>query len=710
MKVCKKLLTTVLTLAMLLSLCSFGQISASATGTVTSIIDKITFDDLEADAEYDASTANANIYSPLSPDETLSLYVTKKDGTKGYIRAGSGEKPAWDKYFTLSKSYGALTINNTTSTFSQGDQIRFSLDYLPVSDSDYFASGLRPSVLNGYIDSLFKFMKTKIVVNNAEYAIPESEQSDWVHVDIILTVGDGATGEVKDTFTTYINGVQKGTVDWENYCQNGKGLGRWDFIGKATIKIDNISLTRYTGGATFVPVVPSLISGGADISKGYTGTELYVANKTVAQAVAGLGTDANAVYSVVDANGAAVAESAAAAGNTLVITDINGVAYYVPMVGNTLKKTLTGADWSIGAVNSAASATVTTVTDFFGNDTAYKYEEIMDGDSGGTASLMTYATGYTNQAMYMRVPLFVESGKTNDILYITCKPYYTESLASGGHRIVKLEKGKVYVTTGEEEYGKGRVEKEVGTYKRGEWFVIEIALLPGQSYYTVKMNDGELWTGRLGDSANGFYNAFSKNDYFQLTMSNGTDSWYVGDTQLYSGVPTAVAAPSLTAVPAGTTLADNAITVPYGKDASAYINAGSITASNAPTVKFIGADGKSITEGYNGGKMVLISADGIYKYYTLNARQEACTLMSTDDAGNKTYWVDITTNDGSITPIIYNALFSGSVLDSVTTIDKQWVIDNTTFEFTAAPDSGSYTRKIFVWDKLTLIPLAGTLD
>lgn len=670
-----------------------------ASGSVTSVIDKITFNELAAGTTYSTSTQNDVL---LIYGETLTMKKASGGSASATtVKEGSGSKPAWDRYINLVKTYDYLTLTPPSTSYSAGDKLRYSFDYLETGDA-YFALQFGTTSDKKYV---FTLKKAEILAGSSTtYTVPNAEQGKWIHIDIVNTLGD-SSASTNDTFATYLNGVLLGTVDRGSRTSAPDSLR---FTATTSLNIDNISITSYTDGASYSPAIPSLISGGANISKGYTGAELYVANKTVSQTIAGLGTDENVKsYSVVNANGVAVADSAVAAGNTLIITDINDVVYYVPMVGNTLQKTaVINSGLSIGNVNSVASATVTTVADFYGADTAYKYEEIVGSSQSANLSV---APTSMNVPMYIRIPLFMESSNTNDVLFIAGKPDHSGS-GVGGYRFVKLEKEKIYIDNGTD--STTAVSEEIGTYTKGEWFILELALFPGQSYFTVRINDGEVHTGRLGANST-YYDDFSKNEYFQLVLADGRDPWHIGAIDLYTGVPAAVTAPSLNDVSAGNTysLSNNTITVPYGKDASECINSGNIDVSNVSAVNFIGADGKSITSGYNGGKMVLISADGIYKYFTLNAREEACTLMSTDVDGNKTYWVDLTTNDGSITPVIYSALFNGSLLSSVSPINiNDWELANTTFEFTVAPHTGSTTRKIMIWDKNTLVPLTGNLN
>lgn len=675
-----------------------------ASGSVTSVIDKITFNELTVGSTYSRSKTDYdnNEKAIYIYDGILNVFKASSSGdTVATVKPGSGEKPVWDKYINLVKKYDYLTLTAPSTSYSAGDKQRYSFDYLDEGNSS-FTLQFGTTSDKKYV---FTFGKAEIVAGSTTYTVPEAAQGKWIHIDIVKTLGD-SSASTNDTFTIYVNGISVGSVDRGSRTSVADTL-RFT-VANTNLNIDNISITSYTNGATFTPIVPSLISGGADISKGYTGAELYVANKTVSQTIAGLGTDENVKsYSVVDANGADVAESAVAAGNKLIITDINDVVYYVPMVGNTLqKKAVINSGLSIGNVNSVASATVTTVADFYGADTAYKYEEIVGSSQSANLSV---APTSMNVPMYIRIPLFMESSNTNDVLFIAGKPDHSGS-GVGGYRFVKLEKEKIYIDNGTD--STKAVSEEIGTYTKGEWFILELALFPGQSYFTVRINDGEVHTGRLGANST-YYDDFSKNEYFQLVLADGRDPWHIGAIELYTGVPTAVAAPSLNGVSAGNTysLSDNTITVPYGKDVSECINSGNLDVSNVSTVKFIGTDGKSITSGYNGGKMVLISNDGIYKYFTLNAREKACTLMSEDAAGNKTYWVDLTTNDGSITPVIYSALFNGSLLSGVSPISiYDWELTNTTFEFTVAPHTGSTTRKIMIWDKNTLVPLAGNLN
>lgn len=667
-----------------------------ASGSVSTFVGTIDFEDLTVGTTYTASSSEyVYIYEAgkVPSHSTAAFYLNKGTNQAATVASGGNGKAANDKYLSVSSSATTqVWLDTTPKTFNQGDQYRFSLDYLPSASA--ITSDFRPEVKNG-VDTVFKFQQAAITVAGTEYAIPTELRSKWVHIDIILTVGNGATGTVKDTFTTYLNGEKIiDAVEWNNYCQNGKSLGRWDFVGKAQA-IDNISITYYADGAVYSAAEPKLINDGNSAATGYCNGTLYVADKTVSQVITSLGTDANVkIYTVIDASGNVVANSAAAAGNTLLVKNINDMTYSISMAGNTLVTTIGKDNWT------ANGSEITTTTDSFGADSA---TVVTENISGSTPGKVSYNLTNGTNPHFLRIPILAVSGMQ---MKVAGRIMEGSTPISGGHCLVNIDGGKIYVDAGND--GTTACTNLVGTYTDNEWLMLEIALFPGDTSFAVRINGGEVHTGHLGANGN-YYDTFSQNGYVELQISDGKPSVQLGDVQVYTGVPTSVTAPSLTAVPAGTTLADNAITVPYGKDASAYITGSSITASNASTVKFIGTDGKSIASGYNGGKMVLISADGIYKYYTLNARKEACTLMSTDDAGNKTYWVDLTTN-GGITPIVYNALFNNTVLDRVTTIDNQWVINDTTFEFTVAPHTGSTTRKIMIWDKNTLVPLAGNLN
>lgn len=466
--------------------------------------------------------------------------------------------------------------------------------------------------------------------------------------------------------------------------------------------VDNVKI--YKGEADDEePSVPVLIQRGNSVSSGYFGGKLYTGEKTVSEIFEKLDLkhDINLTkYYAADGNGNEVSSEALAAGKTLML-ETEEETYSVPMLGNSADKTVRTDGWDL-TQNKTATATMTESGGVFGSDGGIVFDKVDD-----YTGKMLYATSYPNAnevPSFIRIPVL---GKSDTVLSITGRIYYRKSdgtiAYSGGHNLVRLSVGSVYIN--DAAGGTTELKKKIGTYENDEWLNVEVAFFPGQSKYFVRINDGAVQTGTLGTGGTEW--EFVKNGYIQLQTPSSTPAVIMGDMTSYTGIPSDIKTADITAVGGGLIKTGKKLSTPFGRNSGLYLSADKLTVTeNTSKLCFIDANGAEVSAAVDGGKVVLLSNDGLYNYFDVKSRETNCNVVSGSN-DETVYWIDVKENDTE--PVIYDANYDNSGnLSSIKVLSGSWIINGVTIAV-SVPVSASDTRKTVIWDKNSLLPLTSVI-
>lgn len=685
---------------------------AEESGTVTKLIEGITFDDLTLNSTYGSEGKIYTKDGGATCDITL-----KKDTNSAATVSGTAE----NKYLTIGSGTAATELwVSGLGNHTLGSNETYVLSFKYLSTLNTLTLSMRfGGSLNAPVDlcalntSLTKIGSTSLSGKSL------GTTNEWHTIKIIITAGnkdaDDETLNTADKVKIYCDENLLAENDWSYtystttyappYVVNP--LQRIVFRSKSA-SIDNLKFTSYKDGAVYTPASPVLVSKNSRRT-GYANGNIYAGNKTVGQVIADTNiaadTDNVASYSVVNASDVVVDNSALAAGNTLKITTVEDTVISVPILGNVKKE-----DVTVPTTGNISYMTSTEVDGIYGKTTDDKVWKLSPAD------LDTIPTNKAPEVRLNSVGGSVPSvtrmsilGKSEANFGICGRIIYTgddnKEIPSGGHNLVRFANGAVLINDATS--SSVSTKKQIGIYKDDEWLSVEIALFPGESEYLVRINGGDWKSGYLGTSGN-LWETFTKNGYVQVQIARTAPcDVYIDDLDFYTGIPSdTFSAPEVTSVAGPLTKKGRAIYGPYNREISLFVD--DISVSSGAQIRFINSDGSLVSNSiYNDKKMVLEN-NCIYTYYDLYSRSNAFTSIENTETGVK-YWADF--KDGILgTPVVFNAIYQKDgngtqSLKSIEQLNYVWKEDGVTIEF-IVPSTDEQNRKIMIWNEDTLTPMA----
>ena len=688
---------------------------AEGSGTVTKLIEGITFEDLDLGTKY----AKGNvIYAEGKVAGCKKTYVKIPNSSNTNVYEAEVAGDASDKFLKIGSNNISTEIQVAefdSHKLAGNDTYVLSFKYLAAANSNlnlYMRFGDNTNALL-HLCSLSTATLAKISNANTSYSL--GEKDIWHNIKVVITAGTRNTADTSlntnDTLKFYSDGKLLTETDWvisgKTAPYTADTLQRIDFTGKSA-SIDDIKFTSYKDGAVYTPATPELITANGR-NTGYANGNIYAGNKTAGEVIADTNIAADtenvASYEIVDENGEAVADTETAAGNTLNITTVEGTVISVPILGNVGKAVTVPVSGS-----SITNLAVTEEDGIYGKTADDKVWKLSPTDLDTIASSKIPEVRLTSVSD--PVPSVIRMsvmGKISGNFGICGRIIYTNDsnaeAVSGGHNLVRFANGAVLINdaTGSSTSPK----KQIGIYKDDEWLSVEIALFPGESEYLVRINGGNWNSGYLGVNGK-LWETFVKNGYVQIQISKTAPcDVYIDDFDFYSGIPSdTLSAPEVTALGGSLTKTGRAIYGPYNRDIGLYID--KISVSEGAQKRFINSDGSlADSDGiYNGRKMVLAN-NGILTYYDLYSRSNAFTSIENTETGVK-YWADIANGNSSDVPVVFNAVYENDNglqgLKSIEQLDYAWKEKGVTLEFTV-PNTDEQNRKIMIWNKDTLVPM-----
>ena len=612
---------------------------------------------------------------------------------------GGRNKSAGDKYLGIgynadgtAGNYTELQIS-TGLTLAEGTQYIHTFDYYS-DDSKNLDIAARNSGTG--LKSLVT-LKNGIITFKGQSTVSASmvsyDKTKWHRMIIIITHNADC-----DKVTVYADGNK--LIDNADWQKTSGDYQRFDMTGFGFI--DNFSLKTYSGSDEYEPAVPNLIKKGSDINSGYCNGTLYVGNKTAGEVLtaADLNHDVNLIsYCVTDESGNAVSPDAAAAGKKLNLEtpDMN---YSIPMTGNSFDRTIKASDWNTADSKKAATAQMNEADGVFGSDSSIMF--VQADDYSGTRLATASPNGKSVPSFWYMSVL----GKSDTDLRITGRIGHNDetgtTVYSGGHNLVRLLNGKIFINDASS--SSTTINKSIGSYSDNEWIRIELAFFPGQSKYSVKINDGEAQMGTFG--VNGTEWDMVLNGYIQLQVPGGKPAVAMSELTSYTGIPADVSKADITGVGSGLLKRGKTIYTPYGRNPEAYVSADKLSVTdNAEKLCFTDADGKETSAAVDGGKAVVRSNDGIYSFYNIKSRENNCTIISGNNS--ETIYLIDSKRDETV-PVIYEANYdSEGNLSAVKEIGYTSLIDGVSYAVSVAVSA--QTRRIMVWDKNTMEPITQSI-
>ena len=686
---------------------------AEGSGTVTKLIEGITFDDLTLNSTY---TNGQEIYAAgtVAGGATTKVKVNTSTSNTYQVKVAGDES---NKYLTIGSNNVSTELQVSgfgSLKLAYGDTYVLSFKYLAATNSALNLSMRFGDTTNSllYLCGLSTATLAKISSTNTSYSLGEKDK--WHNIRIVITAGsrnaEDTSANTNDTLKIYSDGHLLVEADWSITNKTAPytldTLQRIDFTGKASI--DDLKFTSYKDGAVYTPATPMLITENSRRT-GYANGNIYAGNKTVGQVIADTNiaadTDNVASYSVVNASNGVVENSALAAGNTLKITTVEDTVISVPILGNVKKE-----DVTVPTSGNISYMSSTEVDGIYGKTTDDKVWKLSPKDldtipSSNIPEVRLNSVGGSVPSV-TRMSIL---GKMDASFSICGRIIYTgddnKEIPSGGHNLVRFANGAVLINDATS--SSVSTKKQIGIYKDDEWLSVEIALFPGESEYLVRINGGDWNSGYLGTSGN-LWETFTKNGYVQIQVSKTAPcDVYIDDIDFYSGIPSdTLNAPEVTSVGGALTKNDRAIYGPYNRDIGLFID--NISVSEGAQQRFINSDGSIASDGIYSGKKMVLANNGIYTYYDLCSRSNAFTSIENTETGVK-YWADIVNGDSS-TPVVFDAIYQkdnngAQSLKSIEQLNYVWKEDGVTIEFIVS-STDEQNRKIMIWNEDTLTPMA----